>query len=145
MRQWSGSFRSFLYLFKRILQSTSSELSAVFDAQTTLGTSIDYAASVLTRFFEAQSQTLHLEVGYTPFRSLSSSSCLKWDPAFPKSWLKDNDFDYFVALNLHFNEFAIAYKSVNPGCSGDLYALVSSRDLCLLEISSSWGVGLWSE
>ncbi len=45
----------FLYLFKRILQSKSIDLSAVFDAQTTLGTSTDYGASVLTRFFEAQS------------------------------------------------------------------------------------------
>ncbi|MEC7288459.1 MAG: hypothetical protein VXU42_07205, partial [Verrucomicrobiota bacterium] len=68
----------FLYLFKRILQSKSIDLSAVFDAQTTLGTSIDYAASVLTRFFEAQSQTLHLEVGYAPFQSYSSF-CLKLD------------------------------------------------------------------
>ena len=67
----------FLYLIKRILQSKSINLSPVFDAQTTLGTSTDYGASVLTRFFGAQSHALHLEVGYALFKPLSSSSCLK--------------------------------------------------------------------
>lgn len=42
----------FLYLFKRILHSKSIDLSAIFDAQTTLGTSRDYGTSVLLKFFE---------------------------------------------------------------------------------------------
>ena len=58
----------FLHFFQRILQSKSIDLTAVFDAQTTLGSSTDYGASVLTRFFENQS-ALHLEVGYALFKS----------------------------------------------------------------------------
>ena len=61
----------FLYLFKKILQSKSIDLSAVFDAQTTLGASSDYCASLLARFFEAQStlsgvQTLFVELTVFP-------------------------------------------------------------------------------
>ena len=42
----------FLHFFQRILQSKGIDITAVFDAQTTLGSSTDYGASVLTRFFE---------------------------------------------------------------------------------------------
>ena len=69
----------FLHFFQRILQSKSINLTAVFDAQTTLVSSTDYGASVLTRFFETQSHALHLEVGYALFKSCNSSTCLKLD------------------------------------------------------------------
>ena len=48
----------FLHFFQRILQSQSIDLTAVFDAQTTLGSSTDYGASVLAKFFETQSHAL---------------------------------------------------------------------------------------
>ena len=76
----------FLHFFQRILQSKSINLTAVFDAQTTLVSSTDYGASVLTRFFETQSHALHLEVGYALFKSCNSSTCLSWDStSLPKS------------------------------------------------------------
>ena len=52
----------FLYNFTRILQSKGIDVTAFFDTQTTLGSSTDYGASVLTRFFENQSHALHLNV-----------------------------------------------------------------------------------
>ena len=84
----------FLHFFQRILQSKSIDLTAVFDAQTTLGSSTDYGASVLTRFFETQSHALHLEMGYALFKSCNSSTCLKLDSTpLPTSWLKENGVD----------------------------------------------------
>ena len=62
----------FLHNFQRILQSKGIDVTAVFDAQTTLGSSTDYGASVLTRFFENQSHALHLEVGYALFKSYNN-------------------------------------------------------------------------
>ena len=59
----------FLFNFQRILQTKGIDVTAVFDTQTTLGSSTDYGASVLTRFFENQSHALHLEVGYALFKS----------------------------------------------------------------------------
>ena len=52
-----------LYTFKCILHAKSIDPSAVY-APTTLGTSTDYGASVLPKFFETQSRALHFEVGY---------------------------------------------------------------------------------
>ena len=89
----------FLHFFQRLLQSKSIDLTAVFDAQTTLGSSTDYGASVLTRFFETQSHALHLAVGYALFQPCSSSSCLKLGPALlPASWLKKYGADSFLIL-----------------------------------------------
>ena len=64
----------FLHVFQRILQSKGIDVTAVFDAQATLGSSADYGASVLTRFFENQFHALHLEVGYALFKSCNSST-----------------------------------------------------------------------
>ena len=69
----------FLLNFQRILQTKGIDVTAVFDTQTTLGSSTDYDASVLTRFFENQSHALHLEVGYALFRPCNSSTCLSLD------------------------------------------------------------------
>ena len=44
----------FLLLYRRLLQSKGVDPTAVFDAQTTLGSSTDYGASVLPRVFENQ-------------------------------------------------------------------------------------------
>ena len=52
----------FLLSFRRILQSQGIASPAVFDAPTTLGSSTDYGASVLTKVFESHSHALHLEV-----------------------------------------------------------------------------------
>ena len=52
----------FLHVFQRILQSKGIDVTAVFDAQTTLGSSTDYGASVLTRFFENQSHGAPFQV-----------------------------------------------------------------------------------
>jgi hypothetical protein len=71
----------FLFNFQRILQTKGIDVTAVFDTQTTLGSSTDYGASVLTKFFENQSHALHLEasveVGNALFTSCSSSICLQ--------------------------------------------------------------------
>ena len=40
----------FLYFFQRILQSKGIDIAAVFDAQTTLGSSTENGASVLTTY-----------------------------------------------------------------------------------------------
>ena len=69
----------FLHFFQRILQSKGIDITAVFDADTTLGPTTDYGASVLTRFFENQSHALHLEVGYALFKSCNSSTCSRLD------------------------------------------------------------------
>ena len=53
----------FLHFFQRILQSKGIDITTVFDAQTTLGSSTYYGASVLTRFFENQSHALHFVLG----------------------------------------------------------------------------------
>ena len=87
----------FLHFFQRILQSKGIDITAVFDAQTTLGSSTDYGASILTRFFENQSHALHLEVGYALFKSCNSSTCLSWDStSLPKSWLKEHGVDSYL-------------------------------------------------
>merc|ERR1711991_1079503 len=52
----------FLHNFQRILQSKGIDVTAVFDAKTTLGSSTDYGASVLTRFFENQSHGAPFQV-----------------------------------------------------------------------------------
>ena len=91
----------FLHFFQRILQSKGIDITAVFDAATTLGPTTDYGASVLTRFFENQSHALHLEVGYALFKSCNSSACLQWDSTpLPKSWLKENGADSCLYLPL---------------------------------------------
>ena len=46
----------FLLLYRRLLQSKGIDPTAVFDAQTTLGSSTDYGASVPTGAFENQPQ-----------------------------------------------------------------------------------------
>ena len=90
----------FLHFFQRILQSKGIDITAVFDAQTTPGSSTDYGASVLTRFFENQSHALHLEVGYALFKSCNSSTCLKLDSAsLPKSWLKEHGVDSYLTVS----------------------------------------------
>ena len=89
----------FLFIFQRILQTKGIDVTAVFDTQTTLGSSTDYGASVLTRFFENQSHALHLEVGYALFKSCNSSTCLSWDStSLPKSWLKEHGVDSHLTV-----------------------------------------------
>ena len=89
----------FLFNFQRILQTKGIDVTAVFDTQTTLGSSTDYGASVLTRFFENQSHALHLEVGYALFKSCNSSTCLSWDStSLPKSWLKEHGVDSYLTM-----------------------------------------------
>ena len=70
----------FLFNFQRILQTKGIDVTAVFDTQTTLGSSTDYGASVLTRFFENQSHALHLEVG--------GARCFKGSCLPPPPWVK---------------------------------------------------------
>ena len=92
-----------LYNFQRILQTKGIDVTAVFDTQTTLGSSTDYGASVLTRFFENQSHALHLEVGYALFKSCNSSTCLSWDStSLPKSWLKEHGVDSHLTVTQNY-------------------------------------------
>ena len=63
----------FLLLYRRLLQSKGIDPTAVFDAQTTLGSPSDYRAAVLTKLFENNSHAMHLEVGYALFKSYISS------------------------------------------------------------------------
>ena len=89
----------FLLSFRRLLQSQGIASPAVFDAQTTLRSSTDYGASVLTKVFESHSHALHLEVGYALFQSCDSSSCLKLDSTtLPTAWLKENGVSSVLTL-----------------------------------------------
>ena len=90
----------FFLLFRRILQSKGIEPSAVFGAQTTLGSPTDYGAKVLTGAFENNSHAMHLEVAYALFKSCNASSCLKLDSTtpLPPSWLKENGFGSILPL-----------------------------------------------